>query len=582
MRIGVHVGMTTVGSDVLSLLEANSHRLIDSGWSVAPERHDFLPPHEEPKDGLRLVEQTAVNWSSWLPTVETPGALMSCVHLGEALLVGGQASDVFSRLSQFGEVSAGALVRRIDDYVATRYLEELFSGRVRRLSERELAGAGPNNFLPRVFRWQRACGSGFRSVLCPSVGPDGEAVTELLRTLGVPDTVHLDLPEPQPLKSIGMVEAEVLRRLNRLLKHNQLDGTAAGQVRRSVINRLVDGPSQRPFALPADAANYLLDTFAEDQSTLAQSMTSDDAAVFTSREHLQDTSVSDSEVQARLELLAGEFELALDPEMTRSSHSQAFLNVKRLVRKARSSRLEGEQDEYLRCSRRVTRRLIPQLSEFRKSGAGDKATVAIPDLVLQYWDPAPPPEEMLPWMASWGSVGLPEGSHEVADYGRGLAAVEEAAGDFGRRAYESSTHPAVRSDLFRYAELYLRGGWYVDAEHEALVPIKDFLPWKVEHVLLIRPELQRYPNGFLGAASGSPLMIEALHQACQNILDGAMSSVMDISGPRMFTHLVHDYMSSPTASYVVLPANVVFGDVMQRVHNEAAYKAHGHWRHADI
>jgi hypothetical protein len=77
-------------------------------------------------------------------------------------------------------------------------------------------------------------------------------------------------------------------------------------------------------------------------------------------------------------------------------------------------------------------------------------------------------------------------------------------------------------------------------------------------------------------------MRDALQQACRNILDGVKMSIMDISGPAMFSHLVRQYIKSPTASFVVLPTNVVFGGVMQRIHNEAEYKAHGHWRHADI
>jgi len=97
-------------------------------------------------------------------------------------------------------------------------------------------------------------------------------------------------------------------------------------------------------------------------------------------------------------------------------------------------------------------------------------------------------------------------------------------------------------------------------------------------VLLTRAE----EDGFIGAVAGSPLMNDALHQACRNILDGVETSIMDISGPFMFSRLVHEYMKSPTASFVVLPTNAVFGGVMQRVHNEAEYKAHGHWRHADI
>ena len=148
MRIGLHVGLTTVGNDVLEVLSANQNALADHDWTVAPEEHDFLPPEEEPQNLARIVAQTTDGWASWLPSAQAAGAVMSCVHLGDALLVGGQADEVVAQLEEYGEVSGGALVRRIDDYIAARYVLELFAGRVRRLSDRELAGGGPNNYFP--------------------------------------------------------------------------------------------------------------------------------------------------------------------------------------------------------------------------------------------------------------------------------------------------------------------------------------------------------------------------------------------------------------------------------------------------
>jgi mannosyltransferase OCH1-like enzyme len=582
MRISLHVGLTAIGSDVLDVLAANQQTLARHDWTFAPEEHDFLPPDEEPRNFVRLATQTSDSWSKWLPSVKAAGAVMSCVHLGDALLVGGQASELVAELEKYGDVSGGALVRRIDDYVATRYLLELFAGRARPLTDRELAGHGPNNYFPRISRWQSACGSAFRAVLCPSSGSDGDSVVELLHGLGLPASIQLHLPEPRAIKSVGAVEAEVLRRFNRLLKQNGLPEAYAQRMRASAIARLTAEPSPHPFVLPIDAAKALLDTYEASATTLAQSMTTDQARAFLSKDVPLEVSVDETEVEARLESLVAELELDVEAAEPKSSADQALIDIRRLVRKARTSHLQENPEEYLRCRRRVCRRLIPELSEFRAEGVDQLATAAIPHRVLQYWDPSPPPEELLPWMQSWATVAMPEGTHEVADDNRGLAAVVEAAGDLGRQAFEASTHPAVRSDLFRYAELHLRGGWYVDAEHEALVSISDFLPWKVEHVLVIRPNTERYPNGFIGAAAGSRLMRDALQQACRNILDGVKMSIMDISGPAMFSHLVRQYIKSPTASFLVLPTNVVFGGVMQRIHNEAEYKAHGHWRHADI
>jgi len=216
------------------------------------------------------------------------------------------------------------------------------------------------------------------------------------------------------------------------------------------------------------------------------------------------------------------------------------------------------------------------------AGAHPNEPSRIPPRVVQFWDPSPPPQEMTPWLESWASTGVPGGHHEVAGYERGLAVVQEAVGDLGVRAYESAKHPAVRSDLYRYAELHLRGGWYVDAEHEALLPIADVMPWPVDHAFVIRPDKDRMPNGFIGAVAASALMRDALLRGCQNLLNGSSTSVVHMTGPLMFTRLVEEYMKTERASYVVLPTNVVFSGVFQKVHNQAEYKTHGHWRHADI
>ena len=141
---------------------------------------------------------------------------------------------------------------------------------------------------------------------------------------------------------------------------------------------------------------------------------------------------------------------------------------------------------------------------------------------------------------------------------------------------------AIRADLFRYAELFERGGWYVHAEHEALLPLEDVLLWPVDHVLLVRPGKDRIVNNFIGAVPGSALMKAALIKGCQNLLEQAGGSVVDMTGPVMLTGLVKEYERSPEASYVIVPSNVVFGGAMQVVHNQAEYKIHGHWRYTEL
>jgi mannosyltransferase OCH1-like enzyme len=185
---------------------------------------------------------------------------------------------------------------------------------------------------------------------------------------------------------------------------------------------------------------------------------------------------------------------------------------------------------------------------------------------------------MQPWLNSWSSVGLPAGEHLLLTFDTGIPVMREAAGEDGVRAFKAAPHPAARADLLRYAELYLRGGWYVDAEHEALLPITDVMTWPVAHVLVRRPRGGEFQNQFIGAVPGSALLHEVLTRACANVLDGSDLTILQMTGPTMYTAVVEEYLTQSDASYVVLPTDVVLAGVLQQVHNDAEYKLRGHWR----
>lgn len=581
MQIGLHVGLTTVTHDVRALLALNSDALASRGWRVAPEAHDPLPAQYESRYWLHAAEQTLGTWSRWLASSDADGVILSCAHLGDALLVDRQASTFIAGLPSEAALVCAAVVRRIDDYVATRYVQELLVGRTRRLAERELAGRGVSNYLSRLNRWKEAPDTAFRALPCPPSGSDGLVILQLMETLGVPDAHSLQLPGPSAVKLLDGTGSETLRRLNRLLSRSEIETEHAQAIRDAAVAELTAELVDRPFTIPADSAARLLRDFASSAAALSDAMSPEQAERFLAPEIPPDRPVDESQVTERLQALASKHNLTVEADSPRSDADQALSDVRQAAQRARTAHREHDVDRYRRLTRRI-RRSIPLLPEYREQGVGRRDTAPIPARVLQFWDPSPPPEEMEPWFASWETLGLPGGHHEVANYQMGLDAVREVAGEIGSRAYEVAPHPAVRSDLYRYAELHLRGGWYVDAEHEALLSLPDVLHWRVDHVFVIRPNKHRVANGFIGAVAGSALMKEALLRGCRNLLEGSGRSVGELTGPLMFTALVDEYVQTPAASFVILPTNVVFGGVFQKVHNLAEYKTHGHWRHADL
>ena len=202
----------------------------------------------------------------------------------------------------------------------------------------------------------------------------------------------------------------------------------------------------------------------------------------------------------------------------------------------------------------------------------------IPRRLVQYWEPLPPPHYMDDWLSSWSTLGM-AGSTRLVSVDEARAVVEDVAGRLGTRAMDLTNHPAQRSDLFRYAHLYVHGGWYVDADHEAWVPHDEVLTWPVRHVFVLRK--RRFPNGFIGAEPGSEVMHQALLQACTNVVEsqGRMNT-MESTGPMLLTRVVKPYLDTAEASAVVLPGGTVFGGLLQTIYGDAEYKVTGHWRDA--
>jgi mannosyltransferase OCH1-like enzyme len=582
MQTALMVGLSVANHDVAAAAESNRDRLSAHGWAVVPEGHDPVPTDADGVMGRRIAENTLLRWQHWLESNESAAALFVCVHLSDALLMSGQAGQMVDAARSRGDCRCGALVRRLDDYTATRYLKELLNGRFRPVNERELAGRGVNNYLGRLATWQEAAGPDFVAVTSrPSPQSEEEAVRRLFDALGVPEAEALTLPEPMPARQLDTVTAEVLRRFNRVLHENELDAPTANDLRARAVSALLSDPPSDPFAIPPAAATSQLEVFRDGILKLSEAMSPADRDYFVGHEVPDVPDVDEDRIGTRLLDLASQLGVAVDAKRALTPQEQALADARRFARRAQAARASGDTRRYLRVVERF-RGTLPLLQQFASAGVGARSASQIPARVVQYWDPSPPPEEMGPWLDSWANVAVPGGEHIVADYEAGLRAVEQVAGDLGRRAYESANHPAARSDLFRYAELYLRGGWYADAEHEAVMALGEVFTWDVEHVFVIRVQRHVVVNNFIGARPGSALLKDALLTGCRNVLNQEGGSIVQLTGPAMLTGLVDPYLETPDASFVMLPTNAVFGGVMQIVHNSAEYKVHGHWRYSDL
>ena len=104
-------------------------------------------------------------------------------------------------------------------------------------------------------------------------------------------------------------------------------------------------------------------------------------------------------------------------------------------------------------------------------------------------------------------------------------------------AYASLRPPAFRADLFRYAALFVHGGFYADAPMVCHKPMPNWMR-SAQTVLVLDDTPKAIYNAFMGLPPGHPVAAAALSRAVENIearLQPKMSKgimrCIDVTGP---------------------------------------------------
>ena len=433
------------------------------------------------------------------------------------------------------------------------------------------------NFVPAVQRWDETIGAENVHLRATRFeGSTSQMVSSVASELGI-DVAGLELPTGRIDTRLTAPAAEALRLVN--IGVHDVDGEQARELRRLAARTLVGlaAADDAPVDLPPDVAARLESSMEPHMQRLTGRLPPGEA------EWLRAAPVppqGSSFVLDRTESLW--VALRSQPRLA------AVLPTDRNALISPEERLRQDRDDLVaawrsgdgarvRAGATRLREHIESLPDFRLVGPLLDGPV-IPRRLVQYWEPLPPPDYMQNWLSSWSSLGM-AGASRLVGVDEARAVVAHVAGPLGERAMDLTNHPAQRADLFRYADLYVHGGWYVDADHEARVPHDEVLTWPVRHVFVRRK--RRLPNGFIGAEPGSTVMHEALMQACTNVVQshGRMHT-MESTGPILLTRTAKPYLEGARASGVVLPGGTVFGGLLQTIHGDAEYKVTGHWRDA--
>ena len=101
-----------------------------------------------------------------------------------------------------------------------------------------------------------------------------------------------------------------------------------------------------------------------------------------------------------------------------------------------------------------------------------KTETTKPKRLFQYWDKNPP-EDIIEQTGRWEKAVGKENYHRFNDE-EAREAVLAAIGPTGAETYDNCWHPAMKSDFFRYVEIYERGGTYMDADMQLVDGAIDY------------------------------------------------------------------------------------------------------------
>lgn len=167
------------------------------------------------------------------------------------------------------------------------------------------------------------------------------------------------------------------------------------------------------------------------------------------------------------------------------------------------------------------------------NAGGGGGTCAIPQQIAQFWDTAPPPDDVLSIMQSWSELN-PGYTHDRFDDLRARAFLHAHYAPEVLIAYHRATLPAMKADLFRLAWLAQCGGVYGDADDRCTTPVAELLTPGAS-LVLYREYLGTLGNNFLAATAGHPVITTALHQAVTAINRGDQEILWLSTGPGLIT-----------------------------------------------
>ena len=198
----------------------------------------------------------------------------------------------------------------------------------------------------------------------------------------------------------------------------------------------------------------------------------------------------------------------------------------------------------------------------------------IPRRIIQFWD-KDVPQDVQKLMQTWRTFN-PQYEYHLYNDEIARQFLDENFDNRVLSAYDSCAFPEMKSDILRYAALYIYGGFYVDADESCISAIENVIDIESELVTYKRPLTQVWAIGFIGCIPRHPVLHDALYQAVRNVHEKISNNLWLVTGNPVFSKILDEYILLYN-SHVVKMYTVDDYRRIARFHNDDLAYKEKHW-----
>jgi hypothetical protein len=192
----------------------------------------------------------------------------------------------------------------------------------------------------------------------------------------------------------------------------------------------------------------------------------------------------------------------------------------------------------------------------------------IPRQIIQFWDrPDSMPGRIAEALRSWSRES--DYASHVFDGDEARSFLRSNLAPKVVEAYDRATHPALKSDLFRYAALSVLGGIYVDADDVCRRFPRQIIA-RSPGLSLVRKFNGLVSNNFIVCEQGHAVLQAATEQTTHNILHRVSNNIAEVSGP----HVIDDLARAATPGTLEI---LSFPEFRRHVSSSQPENGQAHW-----